>query len=304
MTQSRAYGAANPALTEVITGFANGETDRGCDRRRRRAPTTTGGDRRSGCRTAYPITCALGTLASTTTGSCSRRVPWTVTQATLTVTADDDSRAYGPPAASAGLTATITGFANGETLLTSDVTGTAACTDTTGATDAPGVYGDAITCAVGTLASTNYSFVFAAGDMEITQATLTVTADDESRAYGPPAASAGLTATITGFANGETLLTSDVTGTAACTDTTGATDAPGVYGDAITCAVGTLASTNYSFVFAAGDMEITQATLTVTADAGQSKVYGNADPTLTYTITSGSLVHGDTFAGALHRAAG
>jgi hypothetical protein len=43
--------------------------------------------------------------------------------------------------------------------------------------------------------------------------------------------------------------------------------------------------------------------ITVTADA-KSKVFGAADPTFTYTITTGSLVLGDAITGALTRAAG
>ncbi len=43
--------------------------------------------------------------------------------------------------------------------------------------------------------------------------------------------------------------------------------------------------------------------ITVTADSGQGKDYGDADPTLTYTNTP-SLPNGDTFSGALSRAAG
>jgi hypothetical protein len=49
--------------------------------------------------------------------------------------------------------------------------------------------------------------------------------------------------------------------------------------------------------------EVNQRNITVTADA-QSKVYGDPDPALTYQITSGSLVSGDSFTGALTRAAG
>ena len=44
-------------------------------------------------------------------------------------------------------------------------------------------------------------------------------------------------------------------------------------------------------------------TLDVNATPG-SKTYGSADPTLAYSLTSGSLLHGDTFSGALSRAAG
>ena len=44
--------------------------------------------------------------------------------------------------------------------------------------------------------------------------------------------------------------------------------------------------------------------MTVTADSGQAKIYGTPDPTLTYTVTSGSLQPGDSFTGALARTAG
>ena len=44
--------------------------------------------------------------------------------------------------------------------------------------------------------------------------------------------------------------------------------------------------------------------LTVTADADQNKTTGETDPTLTYSITSGGLVNGDTFTGALSREVG
>jgi hypothetical protein len=48
---------------------------------------------------------------------------------------------------------------------------------------------------------------------------------------------------------------------------------------------------------------VNQRNITVTADA-QSKVYGDSDPVLTYEITSGSLVSGDSFTGALTRVTG
>jgi len=48
---------------------------------------------------------------------------------------------------------------------------------------------------------------------------------------------------------------------------------------------------------------VNQRTITVTADA-QSKVYGDPDPALTYQITTGSLLSGDSFTGALTRVAG
>ena len=50
------------------------------------------------------------------------------------------------------------------------------------------------------------------------------------------------------------------------------------------------------------DFEITVRTVNVTPDSGQSKVYGDADPVLTYTYTG--LVEGDSFTGALERFSG
>ena len=44
--------------------------------------------------------------------------------------------------------------------------------------------------------------------------------------------------------------------------------------------------------------------ITVTADSGQSKIYGGTDPTFTYSVTSGSLASGDVFSGELSRPTG
>jgi hypothetical protein len=65
-------------------------------------------------------------------------------------------------------------------------------------------------------------------------------------------------------------------------------------------------SSKYNIIFTTGvTFEITPAVITVTADAGQNKVYGEADPDpFTYTITSGSLFGTDVFTGKLARVAG
>src|SRR5207248_3819690 len=67
-------------------------------------------------------------------------------------------------------------------------------------------------------------------------------------------------------------------------------------------ALGTLTlGSNYELSLVSDEFAITARPITVTADAGQSKVYGDADPTFTYHVTSGSLVDGDAFTGALAR---
>jgi len=60
---------------------------------------------------------------------------------------------------------------------------------------------------------------------------------------------------------------------------------------------------NYILTYVGDNFEITTIDITVIADAGQSKAYGESDPTLTYT-TIGSLIGGDGFTGSLTRLAG
>ncbi len=50
-------------------------------------------------------------------------------------------------------------------------------------------------------------------------------------------------------------------------------------------------------------LTVNKAAITVTADV-KTKVYGDADPALTYTVTTGALAGGDTFTGSLTRDAG
>jgi len=88
----------------------------------------------------------------------------TVVAATLTVTANNVSKAFG--ASVPTLTATISGFVNGQTLATSGVTGQALCTTTATQTSPGGTY--PITCSLGTLAAHNYTFSFVAGTLTVT----------------------------------------------------------------------------------------------------------------------------------------
>ena len=63
------------------------------------------------------------------------------------------------------------------------------------------------------------------------------------------------------------------------------------------------ANYNPSSPSAPASVTISSAPITVTADA-KSKEYGAADPELTYKVTAGSLVSGDSFTGSLTRVAG
>ena len=304
----------------------------------------------------------------------------TITQAPLLVSANDVSIANGD-AIPSPLSATITGYVNGENFGSSDLSGSASVT--TSATQGAGIGDYAIIAADGTLDSTNYSFSFAAGNLEmtnnapelnpaapdapsgggipgqtevygtdlnysfpvntftdvedgttltytatgvpagvtftpgtrtfsgqpdggvdtytvtvratdsnggfvetefditITQAPLLVSANDVSIANGD-AIPSPLSATITGYVNGENFGSSDLSGSASVT--TSATQGAGIGDYAIIAADGTLDSTNYSFSFAAGNLEMTNNAPELNPAApdapsgggipGQTEVYG------------------------------
>jgi len=153
------YGSAVPAVaTPVYTGFINGDTP---------ASLTT----RATCTTTATATSPVGTYPVTCTGASSpfyaiaySNGTVTVQTAPLTVTANAATVVTGQPIPA--LTATISGFKNGQTLATSGVTGAPVCTAMATTTSPVGTY--PITCTVGTLTSTNYTFTsFVGGTLTI-----------------------------------------------------------------------------------------------------------------------------------------
>ena len=278
--QSRVYGDANPVLTYQLggRGLVNGDGLTGA-----LATTATG---TSGIGT-YAI--AQGTLAASTnylltyTGAT-----LTVTARALSVTADSLSRIYGD--ANPALTYAVggRGLVNNDTL-----SGTLATAATV--TSSVGAY--AIT--QGSLAaSANYALTFNGSNLTVTPATLTYTADVKTRVYGD--ANPALTGSVTGFRNADTQATG-TTGTLAFATAAAMTSGVGSY--AINGSG--LNATNYIFVQAvanANALSITARPITIAADP-QSRVYGDANPALTYQIGGRGLVNGDGLTGGLVTAA-
>ena len=270
--ESKVYGGADPTLTytasgslyysdtyAVITGVS--------------LATTTGAAATAG---SHTITASGGTAANYAITDVNGTL--TVAQATLTVTADNESKVYG--AADPTLAYTPSG-----TLYYGDayavITGVS-LTTTTGAAATAGIH--VITASGGTAA--NYAITDVNGTLTVSQATLTVTANNQSKVYG--AADPTLTCTPSGsLYYGDTYAV--ISGVVLST-TTGAAATAGIH--TITASGGTAA--NYAITYVYGTLTVYQANLTVTAD-DQSKVYGAADPTLTYTA-SGTLFYGDTYA--------
>ncbi len=133
-----------------------------------------------------------------------------------------------------------------------------------------------------------------AGKLDVSKALITITANvDQGKIYGNPDP-AVLTYSVTSGA----LIPGD-TFTGALARAAG--NNVGLY--AIN--QGTLLlNNNYTLSFVPANFEITKRAIAVTANPNQAKVYGNADPTLAYSITMGTLVPGDSFTGALSRVAG
>ncbi|WP_186758759.1 MBG domain-containing protein, partial [Echinicola salinicaeni] len=260
--QSKVYGIADPALTVSYSGFVNGDDE-----------TALGGTLDVSRATGEDV----GTYAITASGytSSNYTISYTdgsfeITQAALTVTADDQSKVYGT--ANPGLTVSYSGFVNGD-----DATALGGTLDVSRATGED--VGNYVITASG-YTSSNYTISYVGGNFAITQAALTVTADDQSKVYGT--ADPGLTVSYSGFVNGddETALGGTLAiGRAAGEDV-------GNY--AITSSGYT--SGNYTISYVDGSFEITKAALTVTAD-DQSKVYGDTDPSLTVSYIG--FVNGD-----------
>jgi len=142
---------------------------------------------------------------------------------------------------------------------------------------------------------------FAASQVEhslsVSKALLTVKADNKSKVYDGQVAD-NFTVTYTGFVKDETA--SALTGTLSFTGT--AVTAVTVGLDYIVTPSG-YSSDNYTITYENGKLDISKCPITLTADA-KSKTYGDADPSLTAQVTSGTIVTGDNASGSLTRATG
>jgi hypothetical protein len=209
----------------------------------------------------------------------------TIAPATVLVSADAQSKVYG--ASDPALTYTVTGLQGTDTAA-NVVTG--ALSRNVG--ESTGSY--AIT--QGTLAAnSDYTLSFTANSLAITPATLTVTAEAQSKVYG--SSDPALTYSVAGLQAGDTASTV-LTGALMRTAGESVTASPYAIGQGSLAANG-----NYALTFVPSTLSITAAPLVVAA-VNQTKVYGSPDPALAFGIASGALVGTDGFSGSLLRAAG
>lgn len=149
-----------------------------------------------------------------------------------------------------------------------------------------------------------YDISYAPGSVTITPAAvvvspLTVKANNASKTYGTTLNFAGTEFTPVGLLNGDTITGVTLT-SAGAVNTANAgsysinvTPGSEVFGQGL--------ASNYTLTYSSGTLTVNPASLTVSAIV-QTKVYGDADPSLTY--TSSGLLFSDALSGSLGRAAG
>ncbi len=265
--QSMTYGGALPALTSSYSGFVNGDTSASLTTPPTLTATATaashvgsyaitvGGAQDSD----YTITYAAGSL--------------TISPAALTITANNQTMTYGGP--TPVLTATYSGFVNGDTPASLSLTPTLATT----ATPASDVGSYAITPSGAR--DSDYTITYVAGTLTITPAQLLIIPDNEAMTYGGPWPT--FTVSYRGFVNGDPPI--GVTPII----TTPAT--PSSHVGTYPIAVSGLQLRDYSITYETGTLTISPAALTITAN-NQSMTYGGLMPALT--VSYSGLVNGDT----------
>ena len=133
-----------------------------------------------------------GNYSFTTTATTTANI----TPAPLTITADNQTKVYG--AALPTLTASYTGLVNGDTAASLTTQPTLSTTATASSHVAGSPYAITASGAV----DSDYAISYVAGNLTVTAAALSITADDKTQVYG--GVQPGLTASYVGLVNGDT----------------------------------------------------------------------------------------------------
>ncbi|MCV3919046.1 two-partner secretion system adhesin CdrA [Pseudomonas aeruginosa] len=270
--KTKVYGDADPSLTYQVSGLKNGDTA---------GAVLNGGGlvRVSGENVGnYAIQQGGLGLVSGNYDLAYQGNNLTITKALLNVIADAKTKVYGD--ADPSLTYQVSGLKNGDSagsILTGGLNRAAG--------ENVGVYG--INQGDLALSSGNYDLSYQGNNLTITKALLNVIADAKTKVYGD--ADPSLTYQVSGLKNGDTA--GAVLNGGSLSRVAG--ENVGVYG--INQGGLGLVSGNYDLAYQGNNLTITKALLNVIAD-GKTKVYGDADPSLTYQVSG--LKNGDT-AGAV-----
>ena len=260
-------GTSYPAMGESVTATINGHAVSG-------NVTDSTGDFSINYNDASLATNVAGTYTiaysyagdSTLTSATDSSTSLTIKPAALTVAAANQTKTYGQTVASgAGSTNFVAaGLKNGETIgsVTIFISFNGGASNATVAGSPYNITPSSATG--GTWNPANYSLTYSVGTLSVLPATLTVTADSFTRAFGET--NPVFTAEYTNFVNGETLGTSDVHGSPSLT-TAATTNSDAGNSYRITNSLGTLTSTNYIFNLVNGVLSVTNALSTNTLTA-------------------------------------
>ncbi|HCE7957224.1 TPA: two-partner secretion system adhesin CdrA, partial [Pseudomonas aeruginosa] len=270
--KTKVYGDADPSLTYQVSGLKNGDTA---------GSILTGGLNRAAGENVGVYGINQGDLAlnSGNYDLSYQGNNLTITKALLNVIADAKTKVYGD--ADPSLTYQVSGLKNGDTA--GSVLNGGGLVRVSG--ENVGNY--AIQQGGLGLVSGNYDLAYQGNNLTITKALLNVIADAKTKVYGD--ADPSLTYQVSGLKNGDTA--GAVLNGGSLSRVAG--ENVGVYG--INQGDLALNSGNYDLSYQGNNLTITKALLNVIADA-KTKVYGDADPSLTYQVSG--LKNGDT-AGAV-----
>src|SRR5207249_3078545 len=247
------YGSVDPAFTGTLVGFLAGD-----------GVTATYGRTSGETVAGSPYTISASLSPAGVLGNYNityNTADFTIDKKDASVTPNPASKTYGE--VDPAFTGTLAGFLAGDGV-------TAIYNRTAGETVAGSPYTISATLTpAGVLG--NYNITYNTADFTISKRPATVTADDKNKTYGD--ANPDFTATVTGTVNGD-LLNYNLA--------TAAGQFSNVGNYPITVTLGL--NPNYDIIPTDGTLAISRRAATVTAD-DKSKTYGNANPSLTATVT-------------------
>jgi O-glycosyl hydrolase len=186
----------------------------------------------------------------------------------MTIAANNTNKVYGAPVPA--LTASYSGFVNGDTPASLDAPAVVTTTATAGSD-----VGDYPLTPAGAVDG-NYVFQYQAGTLSVTPSSLAIAANSTNKVYGAPVPA--LTASYSGFVNGDTPASLEAPAVVATTATAGSD-----VGDYPLTPAGA-ADENYAFQYQAGTLSVTPAATSGALVSSANPAAQGAPVTFTYTL--------------------
>src|SRR5204863_31789 len=203
----------------------------------------------------------------------------------------NQTKIYGDTFTFAGTEFTSSGLLNADAITSATLTSAGTAT-TAGVTGSP--YTIAIGSAIGS-GLANYTINYVAGNLAVTPASLTLTANNRSKIYGSTVTFAGTEFLASGLKNGETVGLVDLaSGGAGATANVAGSPYAITIGNARS---GTFSLANYAISYVPGALSVTPAGLTITAK-NQTKIYGDTFTFAGTEFTSSGLLNADAITSA------